>query len=299
MRSGAVSNRSCKSPTIMVAACSSSAATHCCSGSLPRATSSAPAVRRWRCAGYCAMSVASKCRARGSRCGWRRPCTRGEFHFFAVGTSHIELLPTGPGWSRLVAMEQAADAGEILLSTETAALLPGRCTGDSKGPGMLLQRAPPGHTEKLPLRPRPAMPYETVAQCLSPPIRAHVLGGGGMSEHRAVTIAFIRFEGTDALIERSGPDATAEALQRLVSVVQAAADEQEVTFLGSDVDADGGKLILTAGAPRITGRRRRAHVARAAQDRRYRTPDARFALESTAVRFSLATSDLSTGARTR
>ncbi len=68
-----------------------------------------------------------------------------------------------------------------------------------------------------------------------------------------MTIAFIRFEGSDALIERSGPDAAAEALQRLVSVVEAAAEEQEVTFLGSDVDADGGKLILTAGAPRITG----------------------------------------------
>ncbi len=177
----------------------------------------------------------------------------GEFHFFAVGTAHIELLPTGPGWSRLVAMEQAADAGEILLSTETAALLPGRCTGDSKGPGTLLRRAPPGHTEKLPLRPRPAMSYETVVRCLSPAVRAHVLAGGGMSEHRAVTIAFIRFEGTDALILRSGSHAAAEALHRLVSVVEAAAEEQEVTFLGSDVDADGGKLILTAGAPRITG----------------------------------------------
>ena len=37
----------------------------------------------------------------------------GEFHFFAVGTSHVELLPAGPGWSRLVAMEHAAEAGEF------------------------------------------------------------------------------------------------------------------------------------------------------------------------------------------
>ncbi len=57
----------------------------------------------------------------------------GEFHFFAVGTSHVELLPTGPGWSRLVAMEHAAEAGEILLSTETAALLPARCLGQREG----------------------------------------------------------------------------------------------------------------------------------------------------------------------
>ena len=38
-----------------------------------------------------------------------------------------------------------------------------------------------------------------------------------------------------------------------MSVVETAVDEQEVTFLGSDVDADGGKLILTAGAPKVTG----------------------------------------------
>ena len=30
------------------------------------------------------------------------------------------------------------------------------------------------------------------------------MGGGGTSEHRPVTIAFIRFEGTDALIEAAG-----------------------------------------------------------------------------------------------
>ncbi len=34
-----------------------------------------------------------------------------------------------------------------------------------------------------------------------------------------------------------------------MSVVDAAIEEQGVTFLASDVDADGGKLILTAGAP--------------------------------------------------
>ena len=47
--------------------------------------------------------------------------------------------------------------------------------------------------------------------------------------------------------------AAAAALHRLVSIVEAATEEQGVAFLGSDVDADGGKLILTAGAPIVTG----------------------------------------------
>ncbi len=177
----------------------------------------------------------------------------GEFHFFAAGTSHVEFLPAGPGWSRLVAMEHAAQAGEILLSTEAAALLPGRCLGKAKGPGVLLQREPTSHTARMPLKPRPALPQETIARCLSPAIRAHVLSGDVASEHRAVTIAFIRYEGIDALIDRSGPHAAGEGLHRLMGVVEAATEEQEVTLLASDVDADGGKLILTAGAPKSTG----------------------------------------------
>ena len=143
--------------------------------------------------------------------------------------------------------------GRILLSTETAALLPSRCLGEAKGPGVLLQREPTGHTARMPLKPRPALSHETIARCLSPAIRAHVLSGGVTSEHRAVTIAFIRYEGIDALIGRSGPHAAGEALHHLVSVVETATEQQEVTLLASDVDADGGKLILTAGAPKSTG----------------------------------------------
>src|SRR5205814_2120654 len=44
-----------------------------------------------------------------------------------------------------------------------------------------------------------------------------------------------------------------DALHRLMSAVESATDEQGVSFLASDVDADGGKLILTAGAPKGTG----------------------------------------------
>jgi len=176
----------------------------------------------------------------------------GRFHFFMVGTTHHELLPTGPAWSRVVSMEHVAEAGEILISTETAALLPPRCLGAAKGPGVLLQREPPGK-EKVPLIPRPPVPHEALAHCLAPAVRAHVLEGGGAPEHRPVTIAFIRIEGTDAMIEQQGPEATAEALHRLVTVVEAATEAQGIALLASDGDVDGGKLILTAGAPIVTG----------------------------------------------
>ena len=177
----------------------------------------------------------------------------GEFHFFAVGTSHTELLPTGPGWSRLVSMEQTATAGEILLSTESAAMLPAECLGDEKGPGKLLAKAPPGDVPKLALRPRPKLPTEVLSHCLAPAVRSHVLAGGVASEHRPVTIAFLKFEGMDALIAEQGTEAAAEALDKLVTVVEQATEAQDVALLASDLDGNGGKLILTAGAPKVTG----------------------------------------------
>ncbi|HEY3178203.1 MAG TPA: tetratricopeptide repeat protein [Casimicrobiaceae bacterium] len=177
----------------------------------------------------------------------------GRFHFFAVGSSHVEFLPVGPAWSELVAMERAAGGGDIVVSPETAASLPPACIGDAKGPGMLLQQKPPGEMGALALTDPPPVPPETLVRCLSPAIRDHVVAGGGAPEHRPVTIAFLRFEGTDALILERGPEVAAEALDRLMRVVQAATEEQDVAFLASDVDSDGGKLILTCGAPKVTG----------------------------------------------
>jgi class 3 adenylate cyclase/predicted ATPase len=177
----------------------------------------------------------------------------GRFHFFAVGTSHLELVTTGPAWSRLVTLERAAEADEILVSSETGGALPGECVGEPKGPGLLLRQVPPGDSEKMSIRPRPSLAFETLAHCLPTAIREHVLGGGGTSEHRPVTIAFIRFEGTDTLIDQHGPEAAADALHRLMSAIESATEEQGVSFLASDVDDDGGKLILTAGAPKGTG----------------------------------------------
>ena len=55
----------------------------------------------------------------------------GKFDFFAVGTSHRELLPVGPAWSRLVAIQHCAEPDEIAVSTETAAAVPEECLGDT------------------------------------------------------------------------------------------------------------------------------------------------------------------------
>jgi class 3 adenylate cyclase/tetratricopeptide (TPR) repeat protein len=176
----------------------------------------------------------------------------GTFTFFAVGASHTELLPVGPGWTRLCAMETEATAGEILLSPEAAAGLPAEALGAHKGPGVLLAERAIAR-EVLPRRARPrarrrhrrGMPAAGRAGT-RPRRRRDVRAPARVDRVPAL-------RGTDALIASQGVDAAADALDRLLRAVEAAADAQDVALLASDVDADGGKLILTAGAPKVTG----------------------------------------------
>jgi class 3 adenylate cyclase/tetratricopeptide (TPR) repeat protein len=174
------------------------------------------------------------------------------YPLFVVGRSHRELLIAGPPATEVVRMEKLAGTGEIVVSAATAAALPAGCVGAARGGGRLLRSAPALRDEPVADRdwtPDPAV----VADALSTELRAHVLAGPQPPEHRVVSVAFLRFEGVDALVSERGAGAAALALDELVAAVQAAADEQQICFLGSDVDADGGKLILTAGAPRAAG----------------------------------------------
>jgi class 3 adenylate cyclase/tetratricopeptide (TPR) repeat protein len=175
-----------------------------------------------------------------------------EYLLFAVGGSHRELLITGPAASEVVRMEKEAGTGEIVVSAATAAALPESCVGQPRGAGRLL-RSPPVivRTFEAPLP--NTIDASRAPLALSTELRAHVLAGPQPPEHRIVTVAFLRFEGTDGLVAERGADGAAEALHELVALVQSAADAEQVCFLGSDIDADGGKLILTAGAPRALG----------------------------------------------
>jgi class 3 adenylate cyclase/tetratricopeptide (TPR) repeat protein len=175
----------------------------------------------------------------------------GIFHMFLVGDSHREFMVTGPGATQTATMEGTADAGEILVSPSTAALLPPRTVGNAKGPGFLLRSDPGGLTTEPPAVEIPA-PGELIERCVSRSTREHLLFGSGEPEHRRVVVGFLHFDGTDAMIERDGSAVFADALDELVRDVQAAVDDQGVCFLGTDVDKDGGKIILTAGAPSST-----------------------------------------------
>jgi class 3 adenylate cyclase/tetratricopeptide (TPR) repeat protein len=170
----------------------------------------------------------------------------GAFDFFLVGRSHRELLVTGPAATRTVEMEAASEAGEIVVSPETAALLDPRVVGAEKGEGRLLRAQPDAAGA---LEPLPDTSGLDLAAFVPVGVRGHVATAAAEGEHRAAVVAFVRFGGVDALLETGGPAETAAALAELVESVQDAAEEYDVCFLESDIDRDGGRIVLVAGAP--------------------------------------------------
>jgi len=175
----------------------------------------------------------------------------GVFQFFLVGESHRELLVKGPAASRTVEMEAASEAGEILVSTETAAALDPSTLGDEKGPGRLLQAGPEVGGALEPLPDVDGVPIELAVPA---PLRAQLLEVGPFEgEHRHAAIAFVRYTGLDEIISTEGAASAAEAMDVVARTIQHAADDHEVTFLESDVDRDGGRIILVAGAPQTFG----------------------------------------------
>ena len=174
----------------------------------------------------------------------------GWFDFFLVGGSHRELVITGPVASELVATEESASTGEIVVSASCAAMLRRSNLGAARGNGRLLH----GKIEVE----RGEVVFLDTTHDLFPfvprPVAEAVASGAALdSEHRHVTVAFLYFKGLDQRIRDGQAESVAADLDELVRVVQQAVDERGLCFLSTDVALDGGKIILTGGAPSSTG----------------------------------------------
>jgi class 3 adenylate cyclase/tetratricopeptide (TPR) repeat protein len=189
----------------------------------------------------------------------------GSFLFVLAGADHRELIVTGPAASATVRMEGTAEAGEIAVSTATAGLLPPEVLGDPREGGFLLAAAPAASLDERPL---PAVDDRLLVDCVPRLLRAHLTSGVAEPEHRLAAVAFIRLAGTDALVASEGAAAAASAVAEVVEAVQEAAVEHDVCFLESDIDQDGARIVLVAGAPQVSENdvERMLRTARAAID---------------------------------
>ena len=179
----------------------------------------------------------------------------GPLDLFVVGSDFTDLIVTGPAMSTVLALEGAATAGQVLVSPETAALVPQRWLDAPLGPGVLLRRLPPGRTGHggVPHRAEPAGPVPALRRFLPPVIAAELGAGGGELEHRLVTVAFIQVVGLDDRLTTAGALAAAADLTATIAIIEDACRAYDVTFITSDVAPDGFKVVALTGAPRAGG----------------------------------------------
>ena len=174
----------------------------------------------------------------------------GRIQLFCVGTSHRELMIAGPAGTMTTAMEHTAEAGQILVSPTTRDLLPRGSVSGPKGDGWLLKwRKPPlpptGFSGREPLG------EVGMSRWMPTALRSFLSATTPEPEHRVATVGFVRFCGVDELIAQEGPESVADGLQHMITIIQDAADAEDVTFLATDINEDGGKVILVAGAPAV------------------------------------------------
>lgn len=173
----------------------------------------------------------------------------GRFSFFCCGGEHLELFVLGEAASATVVMEAEARAGEVLATADTAALLHGARLGPARRGGVPVRAAPTAGLSCPPVR----TGASALDRFVAPPLRQRLVDGGGDHEHRRATVAFVGFGGVDDVLRTAGPERVFRSVQGLTVGVMAAAEEYGVLLTATDVGQDGGKFMLTAGAPDAVG----------------------------------------------
>jgi class 3 adenylate cyclase/tetratricopeptide (TPR) repeat protein len=174
----------------------------------------------------------------------------GTFSLFLLDGNHRDLMVTGPGVTETVECEGTANAGQILLSDAAAANVDRSWLGRELDGRRLLRRIVVLE-ETIDLDGDDASGIDVTAYV--PAAQREQIEVGAPAEHRRVAIGFIKFSHTDELITTDGAEELAQRLQRLAGSVARAERDFGVHWLGSDVYPDGGKIILTAGAPLTLG----------------------------------------------
>jgi class 3 adenylate cyclase/tetratricopeptide (TPR) repeat protein len=172
----------------------------------------------------------------------------GDVRLFLVGAPHRELVVAGATASTVVRLESLANAGDVLVSPTTAAQLP-RGSTRARDDGELLLRWLEPRTPAQPPPPAPEVDDELLRAVLPGPLGAELAAGAPDPAHRVATVAFIRFSGTDALVDGPDDGAALAALETTLAAILGACADEGVTVVATDLDADGAKVMAVSGAP--------------------------------------------------
>ncbi|WP_457099458.1 adenylate/guanylate cyclase domain-containing protein [Microbacterium sp. P5_E9] len=169
----------------------------------------------------------------------------GTFEVILTGDTNISAVLTGRDTSRVLQLQDAASAGRILVSAETAAELPAKqVSADPDHPGAYrLLRAGAIATASLMAlsagRTEAADRFQPRAFAERPDLL------GAEPDHRWAAISFIQVTGVPD--EPTADDV--DRMKRLTQAVEEAAADTGVTLLDVDPVVGGYRYFLTAGAP--------------------------------------------------
>jgi class 3 adenylate cyclase len=130
----------------------------------------------------------------------------GPCHFFVVGSTHRELVVTGPAATATMRLESAAAAGEVLVSHETAAALERSWLDEERADGRLLKRLEPERDVEAAANPPVRTSHDPLDDFIPRPLRS-ALVDGVEPEHRQVTAGFVKWSGSDGVLATEGEEA--------------------------------------------------------------------------------------------
>ncbi len=171
----------------------------------------------------------------------------GDWAFRLTGTRHLNLLVTGPATDRLLALQDAAEPGQVLVGPETAGALAPEDVAPVDGVthGVELVRQPAAPPPPAPGEADASTDAMDVTSLLPRAFgeRPDLLGAD--SEHRRAAMAFLAVTLPPALPEA----VVGVAVDALTRTVEAACEETGATLLDTDLAPGGFRYFLTAGAP--------------------------------------------------
>ncbi|MDX6375226.1 MAG: hypothetical protein QOD98_4214 [Nocardioidaceae bacterium] len=168
----------------------------------------------------------------------------GEFEFLLTGRDQQNLVVCGAALDAVMTAQGEANAGQILLTHETAERLPARALGAATGPGVLLGRMPPVLSVGSMSGTGPAT---DVARFLPAPFASRHDLLTAQSDHRRTAMGFVQVTGLDALLAKG---TAADEVDVLTEVVEEACRHFDVTLLDTDFARDGFRYFVAAGTPR-------------------------------------------------
>ena len=169
----------------------------------------------------------------------------GVFEFFLSGGGNTSVVLTGGDTSRVIELQSAAETGKILVSDETAALLPAALVAKEESAPGARRLVKAGSVAVNSLMALSVGRTEAAERFLPRAFaqRPDLLGAD--PDHRWAAIAFIQVSDVPDLPD----DEDVRRMDRLTQFVEEVAAEAGATLLDVDPAIGGYRYFLTAGAP--------------------------------------------------